>query len=59
MAEATVKNDFSKGPMWQVIVKMAVPMMMAQLVNVLNSAYIHNCETVHIRLVKTISQLWI
>ena len=35
MAEASVKNDFSKGPMWQVIVKMAVPMMMAQLVNVL------------------------
>ena len=34
-ATATVKNDFSKGPMWQVIVKMAVPMMMAQLVNVL------------------------
>ena len=34
-ATATVKNDFSKGPMWQVILKMAVPMMMAQLVNVL------------------------
>ena len=36
MAEtATVKNDFTKGPMWQVILKMAVPMMLAQLVNVL------------------------
>ena len=36
MQEAkTVKNDFSKGPMWQVILKMSVPMMMAQLVNVL------------------------
>ena len=32
---ATVKNDFTKGPMWQVILKMAVPMMLAQLVNVL------------------------
>ena len=30
-----VKNDFSKGPMWQVILKMAIPMMLAQLVNVL------------------------
>lgn len=30
-----VKNDFTKGPMWQVILKMSVPMMMAQLVNVL------------------------
>ena len=30
-----VKNDFSKGPMWQVILKMSIPMMMAQLVNVL------------------------
>ncbi len=30
-----VKNDFSKGPMWQVILKMAVPMMLAQLVNAL------------------------
>ena len=29
------KNDFTKGKMWQVILKMAVPMMMAQLVNVL------------------------
>ena len=36
MQEANaVKNDFSKGPMWQVILKMAIPMMMAQLVNVL------------------------
>ena len=30
-----VKNDFTKGPMWQVILKMSIPMMMAQLVNVL------------------------
>jgi len=30
-----VRNDFTKGPMWQVILKMAIPMMMAQLVNVL------------------------
>ena len=30
-----VKNDFSKGPMWRVIVRMAIPMMLAQLVNVL------------------------
>ena len=30
-----VRNDFSKGPMWQVILKMSIPMMMAQLVNVL------------------------
>ena len=36
MAEtATVKNDFTKGPMWQVILKMSIPMMLAQLVNVL------------------------
>ena len=34
-ATNAVKNDFSKGPMWQVILKMAVPMMLAQLVNVL------------------------
>ncbi len=30
-----VKNDFSKGPMWQVILKMSIPMMLAQLVNAL------------------------
>ena len=30
-----IRNDFSKGPMWQVILKMAVPMMLAQLVNAL------------------------
>ena len=30
-----VKNDFTKGPMWQVILKMSIPMMLAQLVNVL------------------------
>ncbi len=30
-----VRNDFSKGPMWQVILKMSVPMMLAQLVNAL------------------------
>ena len=36
MQEANaIKNDFSKGPMWQVILKMSIPMMMAQLVNVL------------------------
>ena len=34
-ATATVKNDFTKGPMWQVILKMSIPMMLAQLVNVL------------------------
>ncbi|MBE6913557.1 MAG: MATE family efflux transporter [Ruminococcaceae bacterium] len=32
---AEVRNDFTKGKMWQVILKMAVPMMLAQLVNVL------------------------
>ena len=29
------KNDFTKGKMWTVILRMAVPMMLAQLVNVL------------------------
>ena len=32
---SSVKNDFTKGPMWQVILKMSIPMMLAQLVNVL------------------------
>ena len=32
---AEVRNDFTKGPMWKVIMKMAIPMMLAQLVNVL------------------------
>lgn len=31
------KNDFTKGPMWRVIIGMAVPMALAQLVNVLYS----------------------
>ena len=31
------KNDFTKGPMWRVILGMAVPMALAQLVNVLYS----------------------
>jgi len=36
LAEQTpLKNDFSKGPMWRVIIRMAIPMMLAQLVNVL------------------------
>ncbi|MCD7902447.1 MAG: MATE family efflux transporter [Oscillospiraceae bacterium] len=30
-----VQNDFSKGQMWRVILRMALPMMLAQLVNVL------------------------
>ena len=30
-----VKNDFTKGQIWKVILRMAVPMMLAQLVNVL------------------------
>ena len=33
--ENKVKNDFTIGPMWRVIVKMAVPMMLAQLVTTL------------------------
>ena len=32
---AEVKNDFTKGKMWKVILRMAIPMMLAQLVNVL------------------------
>ena len=32
---AEVKNDFTKGKMWQVICRMALPMMLAQMVNVL------------------------
>ena len=41
MAETeTVRNDFSKGPMWQVILKMSVPMMLAQLVNALYNMHI-------------------
>jgi len=31
------KTDFSKGPVWRVIMRMAVPLMLAQLVNVLYS----------------------
>ena len=32
---AKVENDFTQGKMWKVILKMAIPMMLAQLVNVL------------------------
>jgi len=32
---AEVKNDFTQGKMWKVIMRMAIPMMLAQLVNVL------------------------
>lgn len=32
-----VRNDFTKGEVWRVIMRMAIPMMMAQLVNVLYS----------------------
>lgn len=31
------KNDFGSGPVWQVIMRMALPLMLAQLVNVLYS----------------------
>lgn len=34
---SAVKNDFSKGAVWKVIMRMAVPLMLAQLVNVLYS----------------------
>lgn len=34
---AAVKNDFSKGEVWRAIVRMSVPMMVAQTVNVLYS----------------------
>ncbi len=33
----TAKNDFSKGEIWRVILRMAIPMILAQLVNVLYS----------------------
>ncbi len=33
----STKNDFSKGEVWKVIMRMAVPLMLAQLVNVLYS----------------------
>ena len=50
MAESTIRNDFTKGPMWQVILKMSIPMMMAQLVNVLYNVvdrmYIGHIENV-------------
>lgn len=36
MASA-VKNDFSRGPMWRNILRMGIPMMVAQLINVLYS----------------------
>ena len=29
-----IKNDFTKGPMWRAILRMAIPMALAQLVNV-------------------------
>jgi len=32
---AEVKNDFTKGQMWKVILKMAIPMMLAQLMGML------------------------
>lgn len=35
--QGEVKNDFTKGAMWQVILRMAIPMLLAQLVNVLYS----------------------
>ena len=34
---STVKNDFSQGAVWRVIMRMAVPLMLAQIVNVLYS----------------------
>lgn len=34
---AEVKNDFSKGPMWRNVLRMGLPMMLAQLINVLYS----------------------
>jgi len=34
---STAKNDFSQGAVWKVIMRMAVPLMLAQLVNVLYS----------------------
>ena len=37
MASSVVKNDFSKGAMWRNILRMGLPMMLAQLINVLYS----------------------
>lgn len=37
MMEREQKNDFTKGAVWRVVLRMAVPMMLAQLVNVLYS----------------------
>ena len=47
---AEVKNDFTKGKMWRAILKMAVPMMLAQLVttlyNIVDRMYIGHMEGV-------------
>jgi len=50
MAQENVKNknDFTKGPMWKAVVKMAVPLMLAQLVttmyNVVDRMYIGHMD---------------